>query len=199
MHSAVGMWVLPFYLLASLTGLFWSYDWVKDSFYVIAGVEKPQRFKPNNEKPSNKGERGDSKRIDAFSLNQRDDFNFEAHGRAVLVFKELIKDDYSTANLRFPQKGTIYSFSYLDKDPAHFRARNKIEFELNSKEIKKYEKYEDKPLNEKLIGSILPLHTGEYFGIIGQIGMFIASALMSLFTITGFMMYLQRKRKKSKV
>lgn len=199
MHSAVGMWVLPFYLLASLTGLFWSYDWVKDSFYVIAGVEKPQRFKPNNEKPSNKGERGDSKRSDAFSLNQRDDFNFEEHGRAVLVFKELIKDDYSTANLRFPQKGTIYSFSYLDKDPAHFRARNKIEFELNSKEIKKYEKYEDKPLNEKLIGSILPLHTGEYFGIIGQIGMFIASALMSLFTITGFMMYLQRKRKKSKV
>ena len=45
--------------------------------------------------------------------------------------------------------------------------------------------------------SILPLHTGEYFGIIGQIGMFLASSLMALFTITGFMLYLNRHKKKN--
>jgi sulfite reductase (NADPH) flavoprotein alpha-component len=48
------------------------------------------------------------------------------------------------------------------------------------------------------MGSILPLHTGEYFGVIGQTAMFIAAALMSLFTITGFMLYFNRKNKKKK-
>ena len=45
---------------------------------------------------------------------------------------------------------------------------------------------------------MLPLHTGEYFGIIGQIGMFLASALMALFTTTGFMLYINRHKKKKK-
>ena len=49
---------------------------------------------------------------------------------------------------------------------------------------------------EQLLKSILYLHTGEYFGFIGKVGMFIASALMALFTITGFMLYVNRKTKK---
>ena len=53
-------------------------------------------------------------------------------------------------------------------------------------------------MNEQLIRSMLPLHTGEYFGIIGQVGMFLASALMALFTITGFMLYINRHKKKKK-
>ena len=48
--------------------------------------------------------------------------------------------------------------------------------------------------------SILPLHTGEYFGLIGQIGMFLASSLMALFVITGFMLFINRhKKKKAKI
>jgi sulfite reductase (NADPH) flavoprotein alpha-component len=45
---------------------------------------------------------------------------------------------------------------------------------------------------------MLPLHSGEYFGIIGQTLMFIASMLMPLFAITGLMLYLNRKRKRNK-
>ena len=56
----------------------------------------------------------------------------------------------------------------------------------------------DKSLVQQLMGSIFALHTGEYFGIIGQIGMFLASALMALFTITGFMLYINRHKKKKK-
>lgn len=179
MHSAIGMWVIPFYLLASLTGLMWSYEWFNNSVYKIAGVEKPQRGEQNRGKNDAKNE-----------------LNFESHQKAVELFDSIIQNEYSKVNLRFPQNGTTYSFSYLDKNPAHYRALNTIEIDINSTEIKKHEKYLDKPLNERLLKSILPLHTGEYFGIIGQIGMFLASSLMALFTITGFMLYLQRKRKK---
>ena len=41
------------------------------------------------------------------------------------------------------------------------------------------------------------LHTGEYFGFIGKIGMFLASLMMPLFAITGLMLYVRRTKKKS--
>ena len=180
MHSSIGMWVLPFYLLASLTGLYWSYDWYNATLYKIAGVEKPQRNMPlQMQKGSTEP-------------------NFDDYQKAVELFNVLIQKEYSDANIRFPQKGSVYSFSYLDVDSAHYRARNTLELDINSNQIVKHERYEDKPLNQKLMSSILPLHTGEYFGLIGQIGMFLASFFMLLFTVTGVMLYLKRHKKKKK-
>ena len=211
MHSAVGMWVLPFYLLASLTGLYWSYGWYNDMLYKIAGVEKPQRMqqqakpegqaeseKPEGEKAQrteNKAEKPEGEKVRATKQKKS---NFDEYQKAVDMFNVFVQKDYSKVTLRFPQKGSVYSFSYLDTNPDHYRASNSLELDVNSWQLLKHERYEDKPLNEQLMRSILPLHTGEYFGIIGQIGMFIASAAMSLFTITGFMLYFNRTRKKKK-
>lgn len=178
MHSAVGMWVLPFYLLASLTGLYWSYEWYNTALYKIAGVEKPKRNMPKKQ---------------AFESKKT---SFDSHQKAVEIFDVFVQKKYSSASVRFPENGTVYTFSYLDINPAHYRARNSLELDIESEQIIKHERYNDKPLNEKLMGSMLPLHSGEYFGRIGQIGMFIVSALMALFTITGIMLYFKRKLKK---
>jgi sulfite reductase (NADPH) flavoprotein alpha-component len=207
------MWVIPFYLLAALTGLYWSYDWYNNMLYKVAGVEKPQRQqtqkepqtqnsqktdgeKAQEEKPNGvkaQGQRQGEQQREAKKTN-----NFDSYQKAVEMFNIFVQRDYSNVTIRFPQKGTIYSFSYLDTDPAHYRARNTLELDINSWQLLKHERYNDLPLNERLMKSILPLHTGEYFGLIGQIGMFIASALMALFTITGFMLYFNRKNKKKK-
>ena len=213
MHSAIGMWVIPFYLLAALTGLSWSYDWYNNFLYKIAGVEKPQKMqqpqsqnsqgKPETPKVEEHKERKpEAERIEGQkegSEQQREvkkTNNFDSHQKAVEMFNVFVQRDYSTVTLRFPQKGTVYSFNYLDTNPAHNRATNSLELDVNSWQLLKHERYNDKPLNEQLMKSILPLHTGEYFGIIGQIGMFLASSLMALFTITGFMLYLNRHKKK---
>lgn len=216
MHSAIGMWVIPFYLLACLTGLFWSYEWYNNALYKIAGVEKPQRQqtpqpqtqkepkaqqqkapeqrerKPEAEKVE--GQRGE--RAQGRPQGESSSSKFADIQKAVEMFNIFVQRDYSDVTLRFPQKGTIYSFSYLDTDPAHYRARNTLELDINSWQLLKHERYNDLPLNERLMKSILPLHTGEYFGIIGQIAMFLASSLMALFTITGFMLYINRHKKK---
>ena len=44
MHSAIGMWVIPFICLFHLTGIIMSYDVVKDTLYNMAGVQKPQKM-----------------------------------------------------------------------------------------------------------------------------------------------------------
>ncbi|MFY9088918.1 PepSY-associated TM helix domain-containing protein [Arcobacter aquimarinus] len=212
MHSAIGMWVIPFYLLAALTGLYWSYGWYNNMLYSIAGVEKPQRQQapqpqtqkePKSEEQKVEGQKErktEGQRAERVQgqrpQGETSSSKFVDIQKAVEMFNIFVQRDYSSVTLRFPQKGTIYSFSYLDTDPAHYRARNTLEVDINSWQLLKHERYNDLPLNERLMKSILPLHTGEYFGLIGQIGMFIASALMALFTITGFMLYINRHKKK---
>ena len=114
------------------------------------------------------------------------------------MFNVFVQRDYYSFTVKLPPKGTLYSFSYLDDKSNHFRESNTLELDTNAWQLIKHDRFEDKPLNEQLIRSMLPLHTGEYFGIIGQIGMFLASALMALFTITGFMLYINRHKKKKK-
>ena len=207
MHSAIGMWVIPFYLLAALTGLSWSYGWYNDMLYKIVGVEKPQKPQQQAEGQKSQGDMSQAQKGDGKPEGERAQREGKAQGvkgvakfddlqKAINMFDIFVQRDYSKVTLRIPQKGTIYSFSYLDTNPEHFRAMNTLELDINSWQLLKHDIYTEKPLNERLMKSILPLHTGEYFGFIGQTGMFIASLLMSLFTITGFMLYFNRKNKK---
>lgn len=182
MHSALGLWVIPFYLLSSLTGLTWSYEWYNNSLYSIAGVQKEKRMPPSDQR--NDMNKGANIQV-----------SYENIQRAVELFDKNV-DSYEKSNIRFNSDKGVYTLNYLSKNSSHDRALNKIELNIETNEVLKHEKFEDKPLKEQLLKSILALHTGEYFGIIGKIAMFITSSLMALFTITGFMMYIQRKRKK---
>ena len=193
LHSAIGMWVIPFYLVASLTGLYWSYEWFGNSLHQITGVEKPK-------KPQMPNPQGDKLKEPKNEMNNQlitEKISFDDISLAVDTFNSLVDSKYSTATLRIPQKGTIYSFSYIPFDASHARARNTIEFDLKTKVVSKHDKFEDKSLVQQLMGSIFALHTGEYFGIIGQIGMFLSSLMMPLFAITGLLMYLKRSKKKA--
>jgi sulfite reductase (NADPH) flavoprotein alpha-component len=179
MHSSVGLWVIPFYLIACLTGLFWSYDFISNGLHSLTGVEKQKKMQaPKSDENNNLS-----------------DLSYSDVQKAVDLFNQNIKD-YEKINIRFTPKNETYTFSYLPLNPTHDRAMSKIELDINTNKIINHEKFEDKPLTEKLMRSILALHTGEYFGLIGRIIMFISSSLMALFTITGLMMYMGRKKKK---
>jgi sulfite reductase (NADPH) flavoprotein alpha-component len=49
------------------------------------------------------------------------------------------------------------------------------------------------------MSGMFALHSGEFFGGIGQALMFVASLMMSLFGITGLMMYLKKRKVKPRV
>jgi sulfite reductase (NADPH) flavoprotein alpha-component len=218
MHSAIGMWVIPFYLLAALTGLYWSYGWYNTMLYKIAGVEKPQRMMPPKEQQKVEGQKveqkpiaqaprgekpkrdisqmGENSKIQVQRREENSQSKFADVQKAIDMFNIFIQKDYYSFTVRLPQKGTIYSFTYLDDKSDYFRHSNTLELDINSWQLLKDDRFKEKPLNEQLMRSILPLHTGEYFGIIGQIGMFLASSLMALFVITGFMLFINRHKKK---
>src|SRR5215813_1925295 len=43
LHAVTGTWVVLFYLLAGLTGLFWSYDWYRNGLSALTGILPPNR------------------------------------------------------------------------------------------------------------------------------------------------------------
>lgn len=223
MHSAVGMWVLIFYLLACFTGLYWSYDWYRAMLFNIAGVEQPVRNMPQQvNQQQAQGNQQNMQKMQAdraqksVNLDDKDEKgqgnrgqndenmvkevpkpNFENHEKAVLLFNNFVQRAYTNASITFPQKGTVYKFSYLDANATHFRETNSLEVDINTQKMIKHDRFENLGLNEQLLKSILPLHSGEYFGIIGQTLMFIACLLMILFTVTGYMLFINRHKKKN--
>ena len=187
LHSVIGMWVIPFYLVASLTGLYWSYDWFSDSLHQITGVEKTKKHMHHSQEKNN--QQNEMKTLQIVEKKSFDDVSF-----AVDTFNTLIENKYSTATLKLEPKGTVYSFSYLSNSH-HDHSKNTFELDIKTKEIVKHDKFEDKTLIQKLMGSILPLHTGEYFGVVGRTLMFLASLMMPLFTVTGLILYIKRRKK----
>jgi len=182
MHSVIGTWVLLLYLLASFTGLYWSYEWYRSGLFSLAGVERPAQ--------RSAGAAGGGKPVATGPVSVGDGWRY---------FVETV-EGYSLARVQLPrQAGQPISISYLDVRPAHERAFNQIKIQPDGSGALEHVRYVDKTAGEKLMGSIMPLHSGSFFGLPGLILMMLASLIMPLFAVTGWMLYLDRRRRKMKV
>ncbi len=85
----------------------------------------------------------------------------------------------------------------MDAVPQHERARNKASYNYQTASIEKLELYEDKKLNEKIMTSMLPVHRGSFFGPVYQFFAMLSSLIMPLFFVTGWMLYLKRRKQKN--
>lgn len=209
LHAVVGTWVVIFYLLLACTGLYWSYDWWRDGMFKVMGVERPQ--------PEMQGPRigeGKERQGNATQLQQGRDQHLRNGPRQakeglkpeqiqkVLTqtwngFNSQIKRDYSTLTISIPKKadGKV-ELTFVDAIPQHERARNKAIYDYQNAQIEKIDLYEVKPLNEKIMSSMLPVHRGSFFGPVFQFIIMLAALAMPLFFITGWMLYLKRRKQK---
>jgi sulfite reductase (NADPH) flavoprotein alpha-component len=62
--------------------------------------------------------------------------------------------------------------------------------------VERHTLYAEKAVGDRFMASIFPLHSGRYFGIVGVTLFMVASLAMPLFAITGWMLYLARRRQK---
>ncbi|WP_431701748.1 PepSY domain-containing protein [Pseudomonas sp. BR20] len=182
LHSVFGTWCLLAYLLAALTGLSWSYDWYSQ------GLTKLLSDAPQNERMRKRGPP-------------------PAGPAPVANYDAIWSSIYSNAgpglsayNIRMPavagQPAIVY---YLLKDSPHNRALNQINLDPATGEVKSHDAYADKTFKSQLLTSLYALHTGSYFGLAGRIILTVSSLLMPLFFITGWLLYLDRRRKKRQV
>lgn len=183
LHSVAGTWCLVFYLLAALTGLFWSYEWYNK------GLTRLLSDSPQSERV--RGGRGPAPSGPAPTADYAAMWSsiYSAAGPQL-----------SSYNVRMPpvagQPATVY---FLLKTSPHDRALNQITLDPATGVVKRVDRYSDKSLKAQLLTSIYALHVGSYFGIVGRIILTIASLTMPLFFITGWMLYLDRRRKKRQI
>ena len=206
LHSVVGTWLLLMYLIFSLTGLYWAFDWFKDGAnWLLADTTSSQQMQPKQRDGAQKtGIKRDEKSGDR---RQKSDSPVLADGSAERLNLEITwqaflqatakTGGYSSARLRLPeQPGKPVQIIFLDANPPHERARNQMMVQPLTGKISQLERYADKSAGGRLIGSVYPLHMGTYFGLPGRIIMTLAGLGLPLFGITGWMLYLDRRRKK---
>ncbi|MBP0598629.1 PepSY domain-containing protein [Herbaspirillum sp. LeCh32-8] len=192
LHSIIGTWLLVMYVIFSITGTYWALDWFKQGINTLAGEARPaQAQRAGGNKPA--GEHGrkdkDGGKEDAappLELTQ--------------VWQTFLAQapHFENAQLRLPEKSTQpVQIFFLGENAPHERARSRMVVLPQTGEVKQLELYEAKSLGGKAIAAIYPLHMGTFFGLPGRIVMALASLLMPLFGITGWMLYLDRRRKKA--
>ncbi|HEY7640034.1 MAG TPA: PepSY-associated TM helix domain-containing protein [Steroidobacteraceae bacterium] len=188
LHSILGTWVLPVYLVIALTGLQWSYEWYRNGLYTIAGVERPAGPEGGREGrgPGAPTERGGSK------------LDVAAFTRTWQTFVRETGDRFASVNVNLAARpGKPTEFRYLEEHPRHERAFNTLTVDGEGNVVKA-ERYADKPLAAQLVSSIFPLHSGSYFGPAGVIVFLLASLAMPVFAVTGWIMYLQRRAPRAR-
>ncbi len=187
MHAVVGTWVAPLYLLASLTGLYWSYEGYRNVLHRISGVPRVVR---GHGPPAGGGGRGEQRPPEAPQPDPGATLD-----RAWALFRETVGDDYSWVMIRLPQTAaTSVRLTYLDARARHDRALSRMTIDVDEALVADHDRYADRPLPVRLMGSMLPLHSASYFGVVPTALMMAAALAMPLFTVTGWMMYLQRRR-----
>jgi len=188
LHSVFGTWCLLFYLLFAITGLNWSYDWVSNGLNRLLGDAPAEQRKGG-------GGRGLNMSKDSPPAPLVVDY--------VAIWDSLQKTagpELSAYNLRLPSAGGQPAMVfYLLKDSPHSRALNSVTLDPASGAISSVSRYAERSLGAQLLISNYALHVGSYFGIVGRIVMTVASLMMPLFFITGWLLYLDRRRKKRQV
>ncbi|MBK5545455.1 MAG: sulfite reductase flavoprotein subunit alpha [Pseudomonas fluorescens] len=182
LHSVFGTWCLLLYLLAALTGLYWSYDWYNQ------GLNKLLSDAPHNERMRKHGPPPEGPAPVA---------NYAAIWSSIYANAG---PGLSAYNIRMPavagQPAIVY---YLLKSSPHDRALNQINLDPATGEVTSHAQYASKTLKAQWLTSIYALHTGSYFGLVGRIIMTVSALCMPLFFITGWLLYLDRRRKKRQV
>ncbi|MET3382069.1 sulfite reductase flavoprotein subunit alpha [Variovorax paradoxus] len=185
LHAVVGTIALLAYLASSLTGLYWGFDGVRTLIDNAAGegrMVRTQRMQAG----------GAAAKATAAP---KPDLQ-----RVWQSFLQETNGDWSLVTLRMPTRNaTQIEATYLRANPEHERARNRLYLDAVTGEATQHERYADKPLAGRLVNSIYPLHMGTYWGLPGRIVMTLSSLGLSLFAITGWMLYLGRRRTKRAV
>lgn len=173
LHAVIGTYVLPLLLLSALTGLYFAYDWYGSILERLAGV------------PPVAEETMEGKSLVAPDVDKVWS-TFTQATAAVQV---------GQVSFRLPKEaGEPLRIQYLDADAPHTTAFNTIKIDPTNAQLLTHVRYDDKGTGARLLDSMLVIHKGSYFGVIGSVLMMLSSLALPLFVITGWMMYLDRRR-----
>lgn len=195
LHSVLGTCALAIYLVSTSTGLYWAFETVKgavDGWVGASRVERPTG--PGNARRA--GEGGDRRRPPDGESQARVPVDLDATWTAFVARAGA----WQLATLRLPERASQpVQILWLASDAPHERARNRMTIRPQTGEIAQDERYADQPTGDRFVSLVYPLHTGTYFGLAGRIVMLFGALSLPVFAVTGWMMYLARRRHRARL
>lgn len=175
LHSVLGTWVLLIYLMSALTGLWWSFDGYRSAANSLLGVAPAARHKVDPDA--------------ALDLERIETTLYALPG---------VRTGY--IDLRLPEKpGQALNVRVMAGDPSqrggqHDRAHDLLQLDPATGAVLEARPYARQGAGGQLATSVFALHSGSYFGLPGRVVVMLSSAAMSVFFITGWLLYLDRRR-----
>lgn len=200
LHAVGGIYATLLLLIMALTGLTWSFEWYRNGFYSLFGVELTAKSDNQKHTASNKqkGEQNGGKR------NKSDSVSKETNGEAVVsqpsvyLHWDEVHREVRGLNPDAPQ--ITISKSAASASLAGWgnkRASNKYTFDNKSGKITKSEPYADSDRAGKVRGWVTSLHIGNWGGMFTRILWFAAALLGATLPLTGYYLWFKRKFCKS--
>lgn len=201
-HNVIGFWAAPFLILITVTGIIMSYRWANDLLYRMTGNEPPvvQTAEKPKEKSAEKSaeisERGgrDKDKNDD-SLNAKDPESPSASLDILLANAAPQIPGWISMTFKISgggsgqqgqgDKGKI-NVTVQEPEPRNLNPRAQITMDRFTGEIIKVETFAQQNLGRKLRIWARYSHTGQAFGVIGQLILAIASAGAAVLVWTGF-------------
>jgi sulfite reductase (NADPH) flavoprotein alpha-component len=179
LHSVIGTWVLAIYLVIVTTGLWYSFDWYRNSaiwlFSTRAAPSAPAQQRPLKAHTAD----GAPLMLD----------------RVWSVFLQSQGNRYTKALLMLPPDGgTAVGIRSWSHDAWHDGARDEFRIDAVTGRITLSEIYADKPFGEKVLANVLDIHRGILLGWPGRLLFMLAALCMPVIAVTGFILYLSRRK-----
>jgi uncharacterized iron-regulated membrane protein len=177
LHSVLGFYALLILLIISLTGLFWVFDWAKQTVALATNSKVSKTKAPEN-----------------IAATTTINFTMEA---AYQQAKNLYPNATQTV-ISFPDKKTepirvLFRYPYTI-----VRKQNTIFFDKYSGKLLRADLYKNYTAYDKVMRSNFDFHTGRIngLGIGSKLIYFLASLIAASLPITGIIIWLGRKKKK---
>lgn len=184
LHAVIGTWVLPIYLVMTLTGLWYSFDWYKDGVVWLLSRPHVAAAKMQPKMPAKAPREAGRPEAQSIGFDQ-----------AWTTFRREEGGHFSKALLTLPaDPGGAIRIRSWGKETTLDTTRDEFRIDAVSGQKVSAERYADKTLGEKIIANVLDIHRGAVLGWPGKLAFMIAAALMPLFSVTGILLYLSRRR-----
>lgn len=192
LHAVIGTWVLPVYLVMTLTGLWYSFEWYKAGANWL--LARPQATAAAMQPKPPRG---------AAAAENKSEARAEAKTEAKpLVFDHVWSaflqqenNDYGRALLTLPAgTGTAVRVRSWSRDSTLESVRDEFRIDAITGRAISSDRYADKTVGERVLAGVLDIHRGAILGWPGKLSFMLAAAMMPLFAVTGLLLYLSRRR-----
>ncbi|MFC6099414.1 PepSY-associated TM helix domain-containing protein [Olivibacter domesticus] len=179
LHAVGGFYTLPILLIIAFTGLTWSYKWFNDGIFYLFDGKGPQKLAI----PYYAGASSSSQGVLQKTYMQ---------AQKLLPYN-------SDITISLPEKASpIIQISKEQTNASVPNVVDRLLFDQYTGKLIKKELYESQSQGMKVRRLIFPIHTGSIYGLPTKILAFLSCLIGASLPITGFIIWLKRKKKTKK-